>query len=198
MKKTFLVLLTLIMMVSVIDTASAQRRKRKKRRVKQEDTRVTRSEGQEDEETSIWDMLNSEIKIGNINFFGNQLTLSGKVNSGYKFNNIFSAGLGAKLFYDFINYVGDNDISYFRYGGHVYGRAKLGSQFYVQGEYNVLRVGSINTTPAKTITYPSAGIGYIQPGDRWSYGVELMVPLDGEARDNIGIVEYWINFSYNF
>ena len=143
--------------------------------------------------------LNIEIKPGNLNFFGNQLSLSLKSNVGYKFNNTFSAGAGGKLFYDYYNFPGSgSDISFFSFGGFTYGRAKITQNFYVQGEYSIVSFGEGNLEPKRTIGYPTAGIGYMQVGYDWSYGIEILVILDGEVQDRLGLVEYWITFSKNF
>lgn len=202
MKKIFVPFLIIVFLFTIIDDASAQRRGKKKR-PKKEDTEESTSQRDEDEfeGSSLSDKLNIEIKPGNLNFFGNQLSLSLKSNVGYKFNNIFSAGVGGKLFYDYINQFGTNfDISAFSYGGMIYGRAKVTQTFYVQAEYNLMSFGAVSTTPQETLTYPTAGIGYIQQGYDWSFGLELLGIFDGVVRDKPqgNIVEYWINFSKNF
>lgn len=204
MKKVFVPLLVLVFLFTIIDDASAQRRGKKKRRKKEDTEQRTSSRDRDEDEfegTSFADNLNFEIKLGNLNFFGNQLSISLKPNVGYKFNSVFSAGLGGKLYYDYINSFGTNsDISAFSYGGFMYARAKITQTFYVQGEYNLVSFGAVSTTPQETLTYPTAGIGYIQQGYDWSFGLELLAVLDGVARDKPqgNIVEYWINFSKNF
>ena len=204
MKKIFVPFLIIVFLLSFVDDTTAQRRGKKKR-PKKEDTEErssTRDRREDDfEADSFADNLNYEIKMGNLNFFGNQLSISLKSNAGYKFNNTFSAGAGGKLFYDYINFPGSSsDISFFSYGGFLYGRAKLGQQFYLQGEYSMVSFGedSFAILPRRTISYPSAGIGYMQTGFNWSYGFEIIAILNDEVRDRIGIVEYWFNFSKNF
>ncbi|MEE9438264.1 MAG: hypothetical protein V3V14_04640 [Saprospiraceae bacterium] len=203
MKKVIIAFLVLVFMVSVVDDASAQRRKKRKKREKKEDTRKkNRSDDKDGDEeydaVGFTDKLNSEIKMGNLNFFGNQLTISTKLNAGYKFNNTFSAGLGGKLFYDYNSFY---DYSFFSYGGLLYGRAKLSQQIYVQAEYSLVKFGRNNNTP-KTIGYPTAGIGYMQTGFNWSYGFEILGIFNKEVRSvdipQLSFVEYWLNFSHNF
>lgn len=207
MKKIFVPFLVVVFLFTLIDDASAQRRGKKKRRTKEKteetDDRRSSKEREEDEfeGVSFADKLNIEIKPGNLNFFGNQLTLSLKSNVGYKFNKIFSAGLGGKFFYDYLNSFGSaGDISLLSFGGLAYGRAKITSTFYVQGEYSMVSFGGFSTTPQETLAYPTAGIGYIQEGYNWSFGLELLAVLNDQVRDKAqgNIVEYWINFSHNF
>lgn len=202
MKKFLVPFLVLVFIFTIIDDASAQRRGKKKRRQKEDTEEKTSSRDEEDfAGTSLADKLNIEIKPGNLNFFGNQLSISLKSNVGYKFNNIFSAGAGGKLFYDYINAFGtSSDISAFSFGGLIYGRAKISQTFYLQGEYNLVSFGAVSTTPQETLAYPTAGIGYMQQGYDWSFGIELLAILSDPVRDKPqgNIVEYWINFSKNF
>jgi len=202
MKKYFVPFLIFVFLFTLLDDASAQRRGKKKRK-KKEDTEEKTSTRDRDEDdfegTSLSDKLNIEIKTGNLNFFGNQLSLSFRSNVGYKFNKTFSAGAGGKLFYDYINFTGSNsDVSVFSYGGLIYGRAKVTQSFYVQAEYSLVSFGHVNLSPKETIAYPKAGIGYMQQGYDWSYGIEILAILNDRVRDRLGFVEYWINFSKNF
>ena len=200
MRKIFVALLTFVFLFTLIDDASAQRRGKKKRRSSDESS--TRDRREDDfEGVAFADKLNYEIKPGNLNFFGNQLSLSLKSNVGYKFNNFLVAGVGGKMFYDYINSFGSaNDISAFSYGGLVYGRVKVSQTFYLQGEYNIVSFGAVSTVPQETLGYPTAGIGYVQQGFDWSFGLELLAILNDQVRDKPqgNIVEYWINFSKNF
>lgn len=199
MKKILIPLLLLTFLFAVVDDASAQRRGKKKRR-KKEDTEEssTRDKDSEDEAYggSFMQKLNSEIKLGNLNFFGNRFSLSMKANTGYKFNNTFSAGLGGKFYYDYFSVQGPGDEGFFSYGGLVYGRAKITQQLYIHAEYNALNLAF--TLPRTTFNYPSAGLGYMYEGFNWSTGVEVLLPFDDFIRDNLGIVEYWFTFSHNF
>jgi len=187
-------------MISVVDEASAQRRGKKKRRKKEDTEETTRKRSRDSEEemgpSSFKEKLNTEIKIGNINFFNNVFQLSMKVNAGYKLTDRFSAGLGTKFDYYYIGRQGPGDESFFSYGGLGYVRGKITSQLYAQVEYTAFNTAF--TLPRQTFLYPSAGIGYIYEGFNWSSGVEFMVPLRDEVRDQFGIGEYWFTFSHNF
>jgi len=187
-------------MFSLIDDASAQRRGKKKRRSTEKTEETDERRNSRDDEdygsSSIAEKLNTEIKLGNINFFGNIFNLSMKSNVGYKFNKTFSAGLGGKFDYYYRSVPGPGDEGFFSYGGLAYARAKITQQLYAQVEYSAFNTAF--TLPRKTYLYPSAGIGYMYEGFNWSSGIELLVPLDDEVRDFFGIVEYWITFSHNF
>ncbi len=193
-------------MFSLVDDASAQRRGKKKRRTeeKTEENDKKRSSRDDDDEdygpSGLKEKLNTEIKIGNLNFFGNQFSLSLKSNLGYKLNNTFSAGLGGKMYYDYINILNSSDDFHFTsFGGLAYARAKITKQLYVQAEYNVLSLEYAQTvTLRETLLYPSAGIGYMYEGFNWSSGIEVLVPFNDVVRDRTGIIEYWITFSHNF
>ena len=203
MRKTLIAFLTLVFLFTVIDEASAQRRGKKKRRSTEDTEESTSRNSREDdfEGTAFAEKLNYEIKPGNLNFFGNQLSISLKSNVGYKLNNIFTAGVGGKFFYDYINSFGSSsDISAFSYGGLVYGRAKITQTFYLQAEYNLVSFGPVSTVPQETLAYPTAGLGYVQQGFDWSFGLELLAILNDRVRDKPqgNIVEYWLNFSKNF
>lgn len=204
MKNILVPFLVFVFLFTLIDDASAQRRGKKKR-PKKEDTEERTSSRERDEDdfegTSFTDKLNYEIKPGNLQFFGNQLSLSLKSNVGYKFNNTFTAGAGGKLFYDFLNnFNGFDDISAFSFGGMLFARAKITQMFYLQAEYSLVSFGSISTVPQETLAYPLAGIGYMQQGYDWSFGIEVLAILKDEVRDKPqgSIVEYWLNFSKNF
>lgn len=205
MKKYLIPFLVMTFVFALADDASAQRRGKKKRRTKEKteersDDRKNRRGEVEDEKTFLQN-LNNEIKVGNVNFFNNQFSLSLKGNSGYKINKWFSAGLGGKLYYDFINGPGSgNNFHFTSYGGLAYARAKVTSQFYVQAEYNITSFEFIQggLQARETFTYPTAGIGYMYEGFDWTTGVELLVPIDETVMDLNGIVEYWISFSHNF
>jgi len=194
-------------MFSVVDEASAQRRGKKKRRKKEDTEETTRKRSRDNDEddmgpSSFKEKLNTEIKVGNINFFNNQLSISLKSNVGYKLTNRFSAGLGGKLYYDFINVVNSPDDFHFQsFGGLAFVRAKITNQFYVQGEYNLVSFEYVDASrliQRETFNYASAGFGYIYEGFDWSSGIEILVPFDDSVRDIAGILEYWFTFSHNF
>ena len=200
MKKILIPFLLLVFMFSLADEAMGQRRGKKKRRKKEttdEDIRVRSSRDEAEYESSgLAERLNTEIKLGNVNFFNNVFNLSMKSNVGYKFNNRFSAGLGGKFDYYYQSVRGPGDEGFFSYGALAYARAKITKQLYAQVEYNAFNTAF--TLPRSTYLYPSAGLGYMYEGFNWSSGIELLVPLSDEVRDLFGIVEYWITFSHNF
>lgn len=202
MKKILIPFLLLVFMFSLVDDASAQRRGKKKRRTKEkteekDERRNTRDDDDEDYGPSgIKEKLNTEIKLGNLNFFNNVFNVSLKSNVGYKLNKTFSAGLGGKFDYYYIGRQGSGDEGFFSYGGLAYARAKITQQLYAQVEYSAFNTAF--TLPRKTYLYPSAGLGYMYEGFNWSSGIEVLVPLSDEVRDFFGIVEYWFSFSHNF
>jgi len=200
MKKIIIPFLVFVFMFSLVDESQAQRRGKKKRRTNKtentDDNRRSSRDKKDFEEYNLMDKLNIEIKLGNLQFFGNVFQLAMKSNVGYKFNNTFSAGLGGKFDYTYVSAFGNNDEGYFSYGGLAYARAKITSQLYAQVEYSAFN--NAFDLPRETYFYPSAGLGYIYEGFDWTTGIEVLVPLSDEVRDNFGIVEYWISFSKNF
>jgi len=203
MKKFLVPFLILTFMICVVDQVDAQRRGKKKRRTERKETITDREEELYDGLT-LRDKLNTEIKLGNLSFFGNQLSISMKSNVGYKFNKRFSAGIGGKIYYDYINIRNSSDdISNTSFGVLGYARAKLTDQLYVQGEYNALNLNYlVALNPIlqvrETILYPTIGGGYVYQGFNWSSGIEILVPFNDLIRDTAGIIEYWISFTKNF
>ncbi|MBK8700850.1 MAG: hypothetical protein IPN29_15435 [Saprospiraceae bacterium] len=168
-------------------SADAQRsRTRRTREVRTADT------------TNIMDKLNFEIRMGNVGI-SNGFNLSLKPSVGYKFTKAISAGVGTRFYYQFVSVFATDDYSLFDYGAFVYGRAKLGQSFYLQGEYAVTKFDYSRFVGVDyTETYPLVGAGYLSGGDKWKYGIEVMFPLSEAARDYGVSLEYWINFSYQF
>lgn len=150
------------------------------------------------EKISIWEKLNPEIKFGNIGFY-NGFYISSKLDVGYKLSQRFSTGLGTKLFYTQISYIGPDD-TYFDYGGFLYARGKITDDIFLQFEYSATKFDSTNFLPEKTVTYPALGIGYYSgAGSKWRFGAELFYIFNGEAQDYNGSpVEYWFGATYNF
>lgn len=204
MKKIAIPFLILAFLFAAIDDVSAQRRGKKKRAEKEDteqeegrrDRNSTRDRDDEFDGETFADKLNVEIKIGNLQFFNNVFQVAMKSNVGYKLNKTFSAGLGARFDYYYLNQIGPNDRGFFSYGALAYGRAKITQQLYLQAEYSAFN--SAFEIPRKTFLYPSAGLGYMQVGYDWSSGIEILVPFDGQVRDFFGIVEYYLSFSKNF
>ena len=135
MKKILIPFLLVVFVFSFADEASAQRRGKKKRTTTEDtEEETTRKRSREDDEIKpdFKESLNTEIKLGNINFFNNVFNLSMKSNVGYKLNKTFSAGLGAKFEYYYLNNINTDDFDDFSYGALVYTRAKITSQLYAQ------------------------------------------------------------------
>ena len=86
-------------------------------------TTTSKAAKAKEEKISFLEKFNPEIKFGNLGFF-NGLSLSSKVNVGYKLHDRFTLGGGAKLFYDQFSVQGP-DPSVFDLGGFVYGRGKI-------------------------------------------------------------------------
>lgn len=189
MKFSLKSLFIIIMLFAINVDMDAQR---KRKRVRPSD----RVEETAEPQASFTDNLNYEIKVGNIGI-GNSFSLSAKPSVGYKFHKFGSAGVGSRMFYTFINRTGLPDVSFFDYGFFGYGRVRLNSNFYLQGEYTTY---SLDGDQRTNISYPLFGAGYLNSGGGpWSYGFELLFIGDEVARDNIGsVVEWWLSFSYNF
>lgn len=180
--------LLLIIAVLLAGEMQAQRTRTSRR------TRETR----EKDTTSLADNLAFDIRIGNINI-QNGFQLSLKPSVGYKFGKVVSAGLGGRFFYQFINVFAGDDFSILDYGGFAYARAKLGQNFYLQGEYAYTDFDYSKSFGVHyKVWYPVVGGGYLSGGDNWKYGLEVMFPLNGEARDYGPVLEYWINIAYKF
>jgi hypothetical protein len=141
--------------------------------------------------------LTYEMKIGNLNF-GQIVSISGKPGVGYKLTKALSAGVSSRLFYDYYNFPGGNsDFGLFTYGVGAYARGKVSESIYLQAEYGFLSPDDL-TVRSSSIYYPTVGGGYVSgSGGGWSYGVELLVPLNGQIRDLVGPLEYWVGFYYN-
>ena len=188
MKFSIKSILVLFLLFAVFTEADAQSRKRRKSRTR------TRGEVKE-EKPSFSENLNYEIKFGNIGF-GNSFSIALKPSVGYKFHKIASAGVGSRFAYTFINQVGTDDLSFFDYGFFTYGRVKLGSNFYLQGEYSSY---SFDFATRENIFYPLFGGGYVSGFGDWMFGTELLFIGSDRARDNFNsVIEWWISASYRF
>ena len=193
MKHITVLFLIAVFTILTITETDAQR---KKRRIRDTDER-------KEEQVDLKDHLNYEIKLGYIggassvsySTFG----ISAKSNIGYKLNNLFTPGLGAKGFYQYVNYAGSSQSDHiFSYSGFAMLRLKFLQQFYIQGEYHYARFPGFDLYPTETILYPAVGGGYMNVGQDWAFGTELIVLLNDAAIDRSGVYEIWINFSKNF
>ncbi len=149
--------------------------------------------------------LTGDLLFGNLGFF-NGLSISSKVNVGYKLHERFSAGGGMRLFYDQFSVPGP-DPSLLDLGGFVYGRGKITNEIYIQAEYAFMKYAYSDDFRErffldgkdKTINFPLIGAGYMSGGDKWKFGIQLMYNFSEEARDlQRSVIEYWFGASYNF
>lgn len=186
MKLKYLVI-TLIALISFTTEADAQRtRVRRTRETRTKDT------------TSFADKLAFDIRFGNIGI-QNGFNLALKPSVGYKFGKVISAGIGAKLFYQYVNVFGADDYSLFDFGGFGYARGKIGESFYLQAEYSYTQFDySLFNGVDYNVAYPCVGGGYLSGGEHWKYGLEIMFPLSSQARDFGTPLEYWISVAYKF
>lgn len=206
MRKIFILTLMTIFFVSVASDADAQRRKRKSRSSdrSERNSRSDRSDRDRDrdaetETIGIKDRLYYEIPIGNLNFNGG-FSISGKPSVGFKFTERASAGLGVRTFYYFVNRPqGVEDESYLFYGPAVFGRFKVTQDIYIQAEYDYNSYQFSPNADRRWIGTPLLGVGYSSGYGPWKYGLQLLFMLDDEVRNvENSVVDYWINFSYNF
>ena len=163
-------------------------------------TRTSRRsrETREKDTTSFADNLAFDIRLGNINI-SNGFQLSLKPSVGYKFGKVLSAGVGGRFFYQFVNVFADEDFSILDYGAFGYVRGKLGQSFYLQAEYAYTDFDYTRSLGTHfKVWYPALGGGYLSGGDKWKYGLEVMFPVNEQARDLGPVLEYWINITYNF
>lgn len=207
MKKYLLIVFSLFFLMLSFN-ADAQRTGKKKR-PKKEQTETTDNYQRSPIRTrkkeapkKFTDNLNPEIKFGSIGGGSNGnysvFALSLKGNVGYKFHKYFSAGVGGKFAYQYVNYSNSNaSDNYTTYAGFGYLRAKY-MNFYLQGEYVLERLPGFGTQPSANLKYPTLGFGYMNIGEKFSIGPEINFILKDDAVDRKGIYEYWINASYRF
>lgn len=198
MKYYFQVLFILALSILVADDASAQLRKK---------TTTSKKEARSKEREarpSLMEKINPELKFGNLGFF-NGLSISSKLNVGYKLSERFTAGVGGKLFYDQFSAIGP-DPSITSYGGLVHARGKITNEIYIQGEYTFMDYerfafdsrNNLIIQEAK-INTPLIGLGYMSGAGKWRFGVELLYIISDQAREYQGaVIEYWFGASYNF
>ncbi len=190
-----LLMLIVILMASATDV-DAQVRKR---------TTSKKKSKQKEEQVSLMEKINPEIRFGNLGFFGG-LSVSSKINVGYKLHKRFSLGGGGKFFYDQFSQIGP-DPSVTDLGGFLYGRGKITDQIYFQAEYVFMKYGADpdgfrtrrNLFEPVNLNFPMVGLGYSSGFDKWRFGVELLYITNQTAQDIQGsVVEYWFGASYNF
>lgn len=169
-----------------------------KKRRRPTNTSKTEEKRDEDEEQSgFTDNLIYDIRIGNVGI--NQgFSLSLKPSVGYKVTNFLAGGIGGRVFYNFLNTFGGEDISLVDFGGFAFAKVKLGESFFIQQELAMTQFNTSLNKEKITVTYPLTGLGYTSGTSKWKYGIELMFPWNELARDYGPVLEYWIHISYNF
>lgn len=186
-----------ILLASSVDIDAQVRRKSSSSKAKSKKSKT-------EEKISIIDKINPEIKFGNLGFF-NGLSVSSKIDAGYKLHPRFTVGGGAKLFYDQYAVLGP-DPSVFDYGGLVMARGKITQEIYIQAEYAFMHY-SKDPDPYqirglfedRNVNYPLIGAGYMSGIGKWRFGIELMYIGNQEAQDiQNSVIEYWFGASYNF
>lgn len=189
-------MLVLSMLTVIVNDGFGQVRKRTISK-----TAKTQKSVKEDDGTAFIDKTYAELRFGNLGFF-NGLSLSTKLNVGYKFHERLSIGGGMKLFFN--QYVVQNapDPSLTDLGGFLLARGKLSDQFYIQGEYafmNYQYYDNFGTKFSKSANSPLIGLGYMSGFGKWKFGIELLYIVNEQSRDyQNSIVEYWFGASYNF
>lgn len=153
----------------------------------------------EDSESSKYDFLTADIKIGNLGFFGN-LFLSGKANVGYQITPWLNGGIGGKVFYSQIFVPSAPDFKYTDLGGFAYARAKVFRSIFLQLEYHYTSFDFVNNIlTGANISYPTIGAGYVSGNGPWRFGLELNFLVNELARDYQGsVLEYWTGAFYHF
>jgi len=199
-RKNIILILIVAMCIAFTTEADAQtKRKRTSKKPEKKETKKKVVEEDSDPENDVVffrDLMNYEIKFGNIGFF-NGFSLSTKINAGYKLNNHFTAGLGTKLYYDQLIISNAPDISYFDRGIFAFARGKVTQEIYLQAEYHHTAYDRINFT--EKATYPAFGAGYMSGFGKWKFGLELLYLANDRARDlQNAVVEYWVGAAYNF
>ncbi|MBK9254680.1 MAG: hypothetical protein IPM42_04270 [Saprospiraceae bacterium] len=198
-KNIILMLIMAFCIVFSIDAEAQTKRKRTSKRAEKKETKKKEVKEDSDPENDVVffrDLMNYEMKIGNIGFF-NGFSLSTKINAGYKLNNHLTTGLGAKLFYDQFIVSNGPDISYFDRGVFAFARGKVTQEIYLQAEYHHTVYDQINFT--ESVNYPTFGAGYMSGFGKWKFGLELLYIANDRARDlQNSVVEYWVGAAYNF
>jgi len=189
-----------ILAISFLMSNDANAQIRKKSTSSKKEARMKEKEAK----PSLMEKINPELKFGNLGFF-NGLSISTKLNVGYKLSERFTAGVGGKLFYDQYARVGP-DLSTTSYGGLVHARGKITNEIYVQAEYAfmdyerfVYDSRNVLLLQEAKINTPLIGLGYISGAGKWRFGVELLYIVNDQAREFQGsVIEYWFGASYNF
>jgi len=185
-----------IFLVSAATESEAQRRSSKGKSRTDDDVVVRQRRGGEDK-LEFKDKLAYDIFIGNLGGFNDGLFLASKFGVGYKVADAFTAGLGFKLEYQWINVRNGSDVHLANYGFFAYPRYRIGEQFYVKGEYNLFNLTGGPNGDRRTIDFPMLGAGFAQGFGDWKFGIEVLIPLSETGRDNYTVIEYMASILYN-
>ena len=198
--------LIVVMILSFSSELDAQRRGTKKREDRSERSRSSRDRDSRSETIPLRDRMIYDIHIGQLGF--NQgFQISAKGGAAYKFNNIFSLGLGLKTFYYAQNLPGNSfDGSLFDYGVYVYPRIKVSEQFYIKGEYYYISKDfdfeNSGNADRRNEFFPLIGAGYLSGFGPWKFGLELLyIATSNDNKDSFfygDFFEYMFTFTYNF
>lgn len=204
MKRNFAITLFILFFLGFISEAEAQRRSSSSRSSSRSERSSRSADRDQDRDSDtetigIKDRLYYEIPIGNLNFNGG-FSISGKPSVGYKFTERLSTGLGLRTFYFLVNNPpGFDDQSFLFYGPAVFGRFKITQDIYIQAEYDYNSYQFNSNADRRWVGTPLFGVGYSSGYGPWKYGLQLLFIVDDEIRDlENSVVDYWINFSYNF
>ena len=191
--RTLTIMFFLIINIAFIDYVDAQTQPKR--------TTIRReTKSKKKEKVDLVDKLSGDLMVGNLAFF-NGLYVSSKLTLGYKIIPRITAGIGGKIFYQQFSRQG-KDPSITDIGSLVFLRGKITSNIYAQVEYNYMSFDDLTQfnlpLPAKTIAYPTLGLGYRSGGEKWSYHAQLLYVANSEAQDYTNVVEYWVGAAYNF
>jgi hypothetical protein len=196
MKNIVSVVLILSMLTIFVNDSFGQVRKRTISKTAKKEKTV-----KDDDGNDFIDKTYGELRFGNLGFF-NGLSLSSKLNVGYKFHERFSVGGGMKIFFNQFVVQNAPDPSLTDLGGFVLARGKITEQIYAQAEYafmNYQYYDNFGSKISKSANSPLIGLGYMSGLGKWKFGIELLYIVNEQARDyQNSIVEYWFGASYNF
>lgn len=202
MRKPNLVYTFILVMLSlmIVDDIQAQRRSSSSRRTTSRSTDDSRRSSADRRAAQEKETLAEQwfsIHLGNVGF--NQgFSLSTKFSYGFEFEDRFSIGANARIFYDFVNIVNGSDLNLLTYGIGPQARIKVVEEFFVIGEYNFSSIERFGGLPRLNILSPFIGAGYKSGTGPWTYGAHILFPLSEEFRDNQQSIEFWIDFNYKF
>lgn len=205
MNNKFMGIVTLIfvLMLGSIGGLDAQdySKGRKKKRKKEKVEKPAREKKDFVLRDRLWFGINIGSPFVTNNYFG--MGLGPTV--GYKFNNIFSAGLITNVKYNYlwnIQFSGVN-ASATDYSVGAFGRAKLFASIFVHAEYSYLSIQDITglfplTKRRTNFPVGFVGAGYSSGNSIWAYETVLLYDVTGNLSQFQIPIEYRIGITYNF